>query len=304
MDGYIAGAERISGRRSGATYRTNLPWRVVWHKMEAPEDDPGTVPDEGWELEQSKRYIAGHPWPPHLWALPLHDWVGQTVALTRSAYALQHDAGDPETNHAHAIQIEVMGWSRDGLDDPGLCDWLGDRVLGPILAAGVPVAPLVVAQSGEAGTAGENGRVRFTWAEWARFNGQCGHQNVPGNDHWDPGIADYLRIARAATNQEDWFTMASEADLMTAVRRVLNEGTGKGQRNWAGTNQAILQTVQGNYNRIGAVGAAVGALDEVDVNDLAAAIVAALPDGGDLDQATIEAGVRAVLLEGVAAPPS
>jgi hypothetical protein len=30
------------------------------------------------------------------------------------------------------------------------------------------------------------------------FDGICGHANVPNNSHWDPGIADYARIARAA----------------------------------------------------------------------------------------------------------
>jgi hypothetical protein len=38
----------------------------------------------------------------------------------------------------------------------------------------------------------------MSWSWWASFDGQCGHQNVPGNLHWDPGRADYLAIAKAA----------------------------------------------------------------------------------------------------------
>lgn len=47
----------------------------------------------------------------------------------------------------------------------------------------------------------------------------------------------------------DWFDMATTEDLKTAVRAVLNEGTGAGQKNWAGTNQSILSTVQSIVNQ-------------------------------------------------------
>lgn len=212
MDAYIAGAENLVddrqriGMRTGAGYRVPLsvaPWRFVFHKMEAPEDDPGSVPDEGWELDQSRAYIVRHEFPPHLWALPLNDWVGQTVPLTLAAYALKHDwSGYPETNHVHAIQVEVIGWSRDGLDDSDLCDWLGERVLGPVLDAGVPIDLGHLAPSdGYPDASGVNGSVRMSADAWYRFDGVCGHQNVPRNSHWDPGIADYARIARAARHQ-------------------------------------------------------------------------------------------------------
>src|SRR5690606_34839256 len=92
MDPWINGAERLSSTRSGAAYRTRLPWRFVVHTMEAPEDDPHTSRDEGWSLSQLRHHARTHPTPPHLWAAPKHDWVGQTIPLTRSAYALRHPA--------------------------------------------------------------------------------------------------------------------------------------------------------------------------------------------------------------------
>jgi hypothetical protein len=191
--------------RVGDTYRLpDSPWRVVWHTVEAPEDDPDTPnADEGWELPQARAYIIRHRVPPHVWALPEHDWLGQTVPLDLSAYALVHRSGDPETNHRHAIQVEVLGYAKDGLDDPDLCDWLGRRVLRPVLEAGVPINLAHLAPSSGSDAYGLSGSVRQTWAWWANFDGLCGHQNVPGNVHWDPGVSNYARIAAAASTQEE-----------------------------------------------------------------------------------------------------
>ncbi len=38
--------------------------------------------------------------------------------------------------------------------------------------------------------------------------------------------------------------MATEADLERVIRKVLNEGTGNGQKTWAGTSAATLGAVQ------------------------------------------------------------
>jgi hypothetical protein len=289
---YIAGAVNLVddrqqlGKRTGAAYRApSVPWRVVWHKMEAPEDNPRTGPDEGWELDQSIAYICRHEFPPHLWALPLHDWVGQTVPLNLSAYALQHDAGDPETNHAHAVQIEVMGWSREGLDDPGLCDWLGRRVLGPIIAAGVPVNLSHLARSTGSDGYGEGGAVRFTWGQWGAWDGLCGHANVPGNDHWDPGVADYARIARAAGGQPQEDPMDSRQEKLVV-----------------GKLDTILSKVNATYNQINSrTGMLYNQAIALDRNDpsaaeLAEAIAAELGDqsGGTVSGAEVEAALRRV----------
>lgn len=48
----------------------------------------------------------------------------------------------------------------------------------------------------------------------------------------------------------DWFAMATAADLERVVRKVLNEGTGFGQKNWAGTSKATLRSIQSAYNLI------------------------------------------------------
>jgi hypothetical protein len=143
--------------------------------------------------------------------------VGQTVPLDLAAYALAHPGGTPETNHAHAIQTEVFGFaSEDLLRDPGICRWLGERVLAPVLDAGVPIRLAHVAPSDGSDAYGLDGSVRLSWAWWAGFDGQCGHQNVPGNSHWDAGRADYLAIAKAARPTPVSDSM--EDDSMTIIR--------------------------------------------------------------------------------------
>lgn len=84
------------------------------------------------------------------------------------------------------------------------------------------------------------------------------------------------------------------ARVKSAVRAVLDEGTAFGNRSWADTNRATLTVSQAAYNNTNLIRAALG---DLSVEQLATAIVAKMPAGGDVDQATVEAGVRAVLAD-------
>lgn len=77
------------------------------------------------------------------------------------------------------------------------------------------------------------------------------------------------------------------------VRKVLNEGTGKGMKSWVDTNRALLELERTNYNKLNLVQAKLAGFD---ATELAAAIVAQMP-AGSVNQATVEAGVRAVLAD-------
>jgi hypothetical protein len=103
-------------------------------------------------------------------------------------------------------------------------------------------------------------------------------------------MPDLIARARALVNQEDDFDMRADDQIKALVRTVLNEGTGKGQRSWAGTSLATLAGVHDNRVQLGAIRAAVGGLS---ADDIAERVVAKLPDG-DIDQAVVEAGVKAV----------
>lgn len=221
-------------------------------------------------------YIKTHDAPPHIWCWPEADWVGQTVPLSLAAYALRHPAGTPETNHKHAIQTEILGFARNAPCTEH-ADWLGRRVLGPVLRAGVPINPRLVAPSAPPG-----GNVRMSAAWWASFNGQCGHANVPDNIHTDPGVADYLRIARAAQGEdmtpEEHATLLKVYEQTTEILKALRYDPGT-----AGTEDQL--------------GARVKRIDEA---------VAQLGAGGSIDygkvQEAAEAAVRAVAAD-AATPP-
>jgi hypothetical protein len=195
--------------RVGAPYRDgSAPWRKVWHSVEG---DPSTIAG-------ARGLAIAHRTPPHLWAAPRLDWVGQTVPLNLAAYALKHPDGAPETNHRHAIQTEVFGFARDDmLRDPGIIRWLAARVLGPVLDAGVPINLSHIAPSDGSDAAGINGSVRLSWSWWASFDGQCAHQNVPGNEHWDAGRADYAAIAAATITEDDM--PYSKAEMLALIEQ-------------------------------------------------------------------------------------
>lgn len=91
--------------------------------------------------------------------------------------------------------------------------------------------------------------------------------------------------------------MATKDEIKAALREVLNEGTGGGQKNWAGTSKATLATAQGNSNKLNAVMAAVNALDAVDEVQLASLVLGVLTPqaiADALDSSTADA-VRGLL---------
>lgn len=87
---------------------------------------------------------------------------------------------------------------------------------------------------------------------------------------------------------------ADVARIATTVRNVLNEGTAFGNRSWAETNHTLVKVSQDAFNNTAVIRAA---LSGFTADDIATRIVAKLPAGGDVDQATVEAGVRAVLAD-------
>jgi hypothetical protein len=103
----------------------------------------------------------------------------QHVPLNRASRSLKHPAGTPETNRAHAIQIEHIGfaassgsWSSTAYGRiAALCRWIEAN-------AGVPRSCDV---------SFTNGAPRLSGREFFQYAGHIGHMHVPGNDHVDPG---------------------------------------------------------------------------------------------------------------------
>ena len=204
----LLGVEQLeSDRRRGGTYIDGVPWRFVTHTTEAVPDD----------VDGARAMAGRHPYPPHLWAWPEADWIGQTVPLDRSAFALLHPRGTPETNKMRALQVEIIGRAADTPGWPdGWWGWLGRRVLRPIIDAGYPVDLDQVARTTGPDGYGTGGAVRMTRAQWARFAGVCSHSNVPDNSHWDIGAGRLDLIAHAA-RQEDVMNADQERKLDEAL---------------------------------------------------------------------------------------
>lgn len=151
----------------------------------------------------------GQNWPdydgkaPHLTIC----WMGsrfevrQHMPLTMAARALKNASGGVETNRGGAIQVEIIGTcdyrSKVSPYWPGASDEMLKELGFFIrqLAAGTGVnvdsrpSFITYPQS-----YGNKNRQRFSGTDWKRFNGVCGHQHVPENDHGDPGN---LNVARA-----------------------------------------------------------------------------------------------------------
>jgi hypothetical protein len=117
--------------------------------------------------------------------------VDQYVPFDRAASTLRRPTS-LQTNRQGSvcIQICLTGRSADVRSIPADdLRWLGREVLYPIMRAyGVPDvwATFVGPEAGVIAT--PTAPQRFTADEWVRFSGVCGHQHVPGNDHWDPGV--------------------------------------------------------------------------------------------------------------------
>lgn len=128
---------------------------------------------------------------PHFTLDPLSGKLWQHIPITQAAKSLKHPAGTVETNRAHAIQVELVLFSfrsPDGKAPEREVRNLTDADYARIAAlarwiekyAGVPR---------KCGVTFTSPPKRLTSAKWLTYSGHCGHENVPNNDHVDPGDA-------------------------------------------------------------------------------------------------------------------
>jgi hypothetical protein len=184
----------VNARNGGGTYDPEgfgYPWRVVLHTIEG---------------SASPAMIAGHPYPPHLWYDPATRKLYQTVALSKSAFALyQSPSGVHYTNKARALQVEIAGRAAEAGQWP--LEWLNNITEDVV----VPICQWVAAYQGASidlsyapepgaipGSASEFAAQRVPEGIWAVNSGLYSHRHVPQNDHWDTGGLDTPRIAAHA----------------------------------------------------------------------------------------------------------
>lgn len=153
----------------------------------------------------------------------------QAISLTRAGKALANIKGGVETNRWGPIQVEIPGYAVETQDWPD--EWLrniAEDIVVPLhLELGVALwAPPFVGR--EAGfIARADAPQRFGFTDWLHFDGVCGHQHAPENDHWDPGHLNVPRIlehAHALVGSPTHVPRAQETDMLPVVNKDTNQG--------------------------------------------------------------------------------
>ena len=186
--------------QNGGTY-TGGPFRGVIHTTEYK-----------WYKPSKTNYYDKFD-PPHFTMVMEKGGVAfyQHFPITVAARALENRRGGVETNRRSAIQIEIA-WTAADIDNlpDAMVERLWDWMRWVETETGVNSASYRKFRGIEA--RGLDGVGRMTNDEWNDFDGWCGHQHVPENEHWDPGklnLGQLLRIKRPgmplSCEVADWF---------------------------------------------------------------------------------------------------
>lgn len=209
----------------GYTSNSKTDWKMVWHTTET-NGMPG---------------YNGGAYTPQLTG-QLREYGSKTKVkrvlhqhynfMTQAGKALVHTSGSGETNTDHAVQIELIAtcdennpnclYVEDLTDDDFL--WLSQVV--DYVQSKVPVArrQLGTFKKFDASYGANNG-VRFSVNYWDDSSGHCGHQNVPGNVHGDPGLLDLQRILDGSA---DMPMTPADAELFWNRRFVFDDSLNPG----------------------------------------------------------------------------
>lgn len=191
MTDWLDGCERtpIPGV-TGGVWVIDLPDRVVLHTTEGDTIE-GAV----------STYASSHD-APHFTVDLARRRKAQHLPLSASSTALAHPSGQPETNRVgKCVQIEIIGRAAQPAHTDDELRFLAG-LLADIQAAGVTfvwTAPEFHAYPPPMSLGTEPWRMGIP--TWQQFNGICGHQHVPENQHGDPGAIDIQRIIALAAGQ-------------------------------------------------------------------------------------------------------
>jgi hypothetical protein len=204
-------AEPVQAPRDGGSFVAG-PFRGVLHTTESMRYTPST-----------QSYYGHGNWP-HATAWIDADGkprLAQHIPLDRAARAMENDAGGAQTNRHSAVQLEIA-WTAQQAD-------LMPRALLDLVAR---FMRWVEAETGTKRTGPEfwpyprsygATTLRFTAAEWARFNGWCGHQHVPENAHGDPGDIGIAYLLGGHEEDEDMpLSDADKAWIKKLVQETVN----------------------------------------------------------------------------------
>ncbi|MEA2218965.1 MAG: hypothetical protein QOJ35_1591 [Solirubrobacteraceae bacterium] len=169
---FLPGVERINGNDAG-TFVASGP-KIVWHTTEGSSVD-GAV----------GAFQTNNSWP-HFTLDPATGRLVQHVPLNRAGRSLEHPQGTVETNRAHAIQVELVGFAKDS-------DHMSDAACARIAELARKIEAAVGVPRRAIATFTLTGQ-RLSESAWLGGSGHCGHQHVPHNNHTDPGALRMDRI--------------------------------------------------------------------------------------------------------------
>jgi hypothetical protein len=158
-----------------------------WHPeaIRVPYSDAGpfvkAAPKIVWHTTEGKSLPTYSGSAPHFTFNPRTGQLWQHIALDRAAKSLEHPSGTVETNHAHAIQVELIGFAED------TPKWSkADYARIAKLARWIELHAAVPSQCSVTFTTTPK---RLSPAAWLAYVGHLGHQHVPAQilNHWDPG---------------------------------------------------------------------------------------------------------------------
>lgn len=175
----------------------DVPWRGVLHTTEGNDYD-------GAKAVYKRRNVAPHftiEWETDPGTAEGTGFlVRQHMPIDRAARALENLSGGVETNRARAIQIEVVASAAEPHWPFELV--AGLRLLMMWIEAQTGIKPWAPPFIG-AGAYGLKAVARMGPMTWKRFDGWCGHQHVPENEHWDPGAIDPIMAVLLAREEPD-----------------------------------------------------------------------------------------------------
>lgn len=169
--GWHPNANRVAYPGAG-TFASGYPARLVWHTTEGSSLPAygGSAPHFTLDVKRGRLY--------------------QHYPITVASRALMHTRS-PETNNAHAIQVELVGFSdasfarKHGVPEFAVENWTNaDYARIAALARWVEKNAGVKRRG--YGLTYENRSHPMSDSAWVKFDGHCGHQHVPQNSHWDP----------------------------------------------------------------------------------------------------------------------
>lgn len=196
-NGWVDGFEKvvIEGK-GGLRHRVAIAPRFTIHST------------EGHTAESAVNEYRQRGVPPHFTLEYDAGKALQHVPVHLGSYALENDPGGVETNACANVQIEIVGFAKDGdVKTDAELVWLG-RMLAAIAAEMRNVGmigdafdliwPEFFDELSGFTLATKNAKQRSTFAEWYSNRWTLyGHQHIPENAHWDPGKINWVKVDAA-----------------------------------------------------------------------------------------------------------